>query len=171
MDVQVRARSLAARTGASIIVTLGGEGALLVSPDGRAEKVPPLSVAVRDTTGAGDTFNGVLATRLALGDNLGYAVRVASTAAALFRIGSGRRVRQVDTGGDDPAFAGSLLLLRHAAGRRRGVFLLVCNEWTGAYSTCAAPQRAAGPPCRRLRSREPMVALCEVADEDGLHPS
>ena len=95
---------------------------------------------------------------------------IASNAAALFRIGSGRRVRQIDTGGDDPAFAGSLLLLRHAAGRRHGAFLLVCDEWTGGYSACATPPRSGGPPCRRLRSKEPAVALCEAADENGLHP-
>ena len=106
MDVQVRARSLAARTGAPIIVTLGGEGALLVSPGGRAEKVPPLSVAVRDTTGAGDTFNGVLATRLALGDDLGYAVRVASAAAALSVSHSGARGGMPDAATIEAALRG-----------------------------------------------------------------
>ena len=95
---------------------------------------------------------------------------IASNAAALFRIGSGRRVRQIDTGGDDAALAGSLLLLKHAAGGRRGIFLLVCDGWTGDFSACATPPRAAGPPCRRLRSAPPPVWACEAADEDGLHP-
>jgi ribokinase len=36
-----------------------------------------------DTTGAGDTFNGVLAARLAAGDQLAAAVAVAVVAAAL----------------------------------------------------------------------------------------
>ena len=95
---------------------------------------------------------------------------IASNAAPLFRIAAGRRVRQVDVGGDDAAFSGSLLLLRHAAAQRRGIFVLVCNEWTGAYSACAAAPRAAGPPCRRVRSARPAVAVCDAADEDGLHP-
>jgi hypothetical protein len=95
---------------------------------------------------------------------------IASNAAALFRIGTDRRVRQIDTGGDDAAFAGSLLLLRHAAGRRRGIFVLVCDGATGDFSACATPPRAAGPPCRRVRSAPPAVWVCEAADEDGLHP-
>lgn len=77
------ARALLARTGAPIVVTLGSEGALVLSPDGSAEQVPPRPAEVRDTTGAGDTFNGVLAARLAGGDVLGAAVRFATVAASL----------------------------------------------------------------------------------------
>ena len=95
---------------------------------------------------------------------------IASNAATLFRIGAGRHVRELEVGGDDLAFAGSLLLLRHAAGQRRGIFVLVCDEWTLEYSACATPARAAGPPCRRVRSAPPLVAVCEASDEDGLHP-
>jgi ribokinase len=65
------------------MVTMGGQGALIVSPDGRAEHFPAPPVVVRDTTGAGDTFNGVLAARLAAGDNLGMAVRAAVVAASI----------------------------------------------------------------------------------------
>jgi ribokinase len=45
--------------------------------------VPAPTVSVRDTTGAGDTFNGVLAARLAAGDSLADAAPVAVMAAAL----------------------------------------------------------------------------------------
>ena len=45
--------------------------------------VPSQKVVVRDTTGAGDTFNGVLATWLAQGAMLGEAVKVAVVAASL----------------------------------------------------------------------------------------
>lgn len=78
-----RARRLMRGTGAPVVVTLGGAGAEILTPSGRAECVPALSVEVRDTTGAGDTFNGVLAARLAAGNGLAEAVRVAVAAASL----------------------------------------------------------------------------------------
>jgi ribokinase len=78
-----RARTLSARTGAPVVVTLGGDGALVLVPDGDVEHVPPRPVSVRDTTGAGDTFNGVLTTRLAAGERLSAAVDVATVAASL----------------------------------------------------------------------------------------
>jgi ribokinase len=81
--VTERARRLADVSGAPVVVTIGGDGALIVSPDGRAEHLPAPPAAVRDTTGAGDTFNGVLAARLAAGDHLGVAVRTAIVAASI----------------------------------------------------------------------------------------
>ncbi|TCK27608.1 ribokinase [Pseudonocardia endophytica] len=77
------ARALNARSRAPVVVTLGGDGALLVDPDGGAEHVAALPATVRDTTGAGDTFNGVLAATLASGTSLREAVTDANTAAAL----------------------------------------------------------------------------------------
>lgn len=77
------ARRIQARTGAPVVVTLGGDGALLVDTSGGVEHVPAHPTTVRDTTGAGDTFNGVLAARLAAGDPLAAAVRVAVAAASL----------------------------------------------------------------------------------------
>ncbi len=79
----VRAVGLAARTEAAVIVTLGGEGALVVEPGGIVEHLPPRPTTVCDTTGAGDTFNGVLAARLAAGAGLLDAARAANVAAAL----------------------------------------------------------------------------------------
>jgi ribokinase len=70
-------------TGAPVVVTLGGDGALAMAPDGWAEHLRSPATTVRDTTGAGDTFNGVLATRLASGDRLAAAVRTAMVAASL----------------------------------------------------------------------------------------
>jgi ribokinase len=78
-----RARGLAERTGAPVVVTLGGDGVLVATPDGEAEHVAPRPTSVRDTTGAGDTFNGVLAARLAAGDDVAGAVRTANVAASL----------------------------------------------------------------------------------------
>jgi ribokinase len=79
----VRAVGLAARTGAPVVVTLGGEGVLVVGPGQHVEHLPPHPATVRDTTGAGDTFNGVLAAHLAAGVDLGGAARAANVAAAL----------------------------------------------------------------------------------------
>jgi ribokinase len=86
-----RAVGLAARTGAPVVVTLGGEGALLVGAGGEVEHLPPHPATVRDTTGAGDTFNGVLAANLAAGADLTEAARAANAAAALSVAHAGAR--------------------------------------------------------------------------------
>jgi ribokinase len=56
---------------------------LVVTGDGVSRQVAAPPVVVRDTTGAGDTFNGVLAARLAGGDDLATAVPYAVAAASL----------------------------------------------------------------------------------------
>ncbi|MFC5948416.1 PfkB family carbohydrate kinase [Pseudonocardia lutea] len=90
--VEARAAALARRTTAEVVVTLGGEGVLVVDPDGGAEHVPAHPAPqVRDTTGAGDTFNGVLAAGLAAGESVARAVRRAVVAAALSVAESGAR--------------------------------------------------------------------------------
>ena len=68
---------------AAVVVTLGGEGALVVEPGGLVEHLPPRPATVCDTTGAGDTFNGVLAAQLAAGATLLDAARAANVGAAL----------------------------------------------------------------------------------------
>ncbi|WP_433782737.1 PfkB family carbohydrate kinase [Actinomycetospora sp. CA-101289] len=75
------AQGLRERTGAPVVVTLGGDGVLVV--DAEPQRLPPEPATVRDTTGAGDTFTGVLAARLAAGDDLLTAVTTANRAAAL----------------------------------------------------------------------------------------
>ena len=78
-----RSGSPSADARAPVVVTLGGEGALVVEPaDGRAPAAAP-APTVRDTTGAGDTFNGVLAAHLAAGATLLDAARAANVGAAL----------------------------------------------------------------------------------------
>jgi ribokinase len=81
--VPAGARAVLARSHGPVVVTLGGDGAVILRADREPEPVPSQPVTVRDTTGAGDTFNGVLAARLAAGNELGDAVRVATAAAAL----------------------------------------------------------------------------------------
>ncbi|HYI20498.1 MAG TPA: PfkB family carbohydrate kinase [Solirubrobacteraceae bacterium] len=75
--------ALAARTGAPVVVTLGAGGALLVAPGGPVRRFPARVADVVDTTGAGDAFNGALAWRLALGEELEDAVPYAVAAAGL----------------------------------------------------------------------------------------
>jgi ribokinase len=72
---------LAQRLGRPTVVTLGGDGALVVA-DGRAERISAPVVDVVDTTGAGDTFCGALAAALAGGAELTEAARAAVAAAA-----------------------------------------------------------------------------------------
>jgi ribokinase len=82
-ELEEAARSIAVRSGAPVVVTLGAKGALVVDAGGHVEQVATRQVAVVDTTGAGDVFNGVLATRLGAGDHLIDAVRAATDAASL----------------------------------------------------------------------------------------
>jgi ribokinase len=82
---------LAARHAGAILVTQGAAGALLVE-GGREERFPGHAVdEVIDTTGAGDTFNGVLAAWLAGGSSLPDAVRAANLAAAMSVATAGAR--------------------------------------------------------------------------------
>jgi len=67
----------------ALVVTRGAEGATAYLADGSDITVPPLSVEPVDTTGAGDTFVGVLAAGLDGGLALEPALRRASAAAAL----------------------------------------------------------------------------------------
>ncbi|MGD9702658.1 MAG: ribokinase [Acidimicrobiia bacterium] len=71
------------RSGVSaVVVTEGARGARLVTSDGET-RVKPFAVTAIDTTGAGDTFCGALAARLAAGRHLEQALTWASAAAAL----------------------------------------------------------------------------------------
>ena len=80
-DPAAAARALQRRTGAPVLVTTGADGALLVTGDGAVE-IPAPAVEVVDTTGAGDTLNGVLAAGLVEGLDLETAGRRAVEAAS-----------------------------------------------------------------------------------------
>jgi ribokinase len=81
-DVAARARALSRLSGAPVIVTRGGEGVLIADDEEVVELAAPAATVV-DTTGAGDTFNGVLVARLAAGDDLRRAAELAVAAASI----------------------------------------------------------------------------------------
>ncbi len=74
--------ALAGRLGRTVIATLGPEGAIAAGPEG-VIRVPALPVIPVDTTGAGDTFAGVLAAFLDEGRDLGTAMAYAAVAGSL----------------------------------------------------------------------------------------
>ena len=84
------ARSLLTRDGQSVVVTLGGRGAVAWA-QGRAIAVPGKTVTPVDTTGAGDCFVGAVAAQIALGVTLGPALEYANIAASICvqRMGAG----------------------------------------------------------------------------------
>jgi ribokinase len=89
-EIAAGARELLAR-GARVAVTLGPEGCLLVDASGRILLPARSPEHVIDTTGAGDTFSGVLAGWLAEGSDLANAVRAANAAAGLSVRAAGAR--------------------------------------------------------------------------------
>ncbi|GEM_PF-720773 len=94
---------------------------------------------------------------------IGADTLVASNAAVLFRIGALRAARQLDVGGGDGDFAGSLALLAAAAGKRPSTFILVCNEWTWRFAACGAAPGPPSPACVAVRLAAPRVAECAPA--------
>jgi len=81
-DAARAAAAVRARGAGTAILTLGERGALADGPQGRLH-APALELAVVDTTGAGDAFNGALAVALAERRSLAAALRFANVAAAL----------------------------------------------------------------------------------------
>ena len=80
-DLDICGRLLELGVG-KVILTRGAEGATIVASDGTVH-VDAFSVDVVDSTGAGDAFNGTLATSLAEGASLHDAVRRAAAGGAL----------------------------------------------------------------------------------------
>lgn len=80
---EAAARRLHAMGAGGVVVTLGGQGALLLH-EGRASHHPVVRAAeVVDTTGAGDAFNGGFAVALAEGRTPKEAVRFGSVTAGI----------------------------------------------------------------------------------------
>jgi ribokinase len=87
---------LARRLRQGLVVTRGAAGALAILRDGTRIEVPALAIEPVDTTGAGDTFVGVLAAALDLGSTLETALRRASAAAGLTCLARGAQPAMPD---------------------------------------------------------------------------
>ena len=87
-DPTTAARRLSEATSAPVIITLGGDGALLVDV-GEPLKLAPYRVHSIDATGAGDAFNGIFAARLAAGAPLRESLDWAMAGAALSTLAVG----------------------------------------------------------------------------------
>lgn len=68
--------------GGTLVTTMGGQGAVVVSPS-LCVHVPAWPARAVDTTGAGDAFNGAFAAALAEGKDIVSAVSFAAAAAAI----------------------------------------------------------------------------------------
>jgi ribokinase len=82
LSAGTNAASLRAAVGADVVMTLGGDGLSAATGDGIFD-LPVHTVAVVDTTAAGDCFTGVLAAGLDRGLSIADAIRRANVAAAL----------------------------------------------------------------------------------------
>lgn len=103
-------RYLGTASGATVIVTLGSAGCAVRLPDDAIERIaaPPVAEVV-DTTGAGDTFNGVLVASLACNPDLSAAVRTAVAAASLSVGAVGARAGMPDAAAIARSWPGSSL--------------------------------------------------------------
>jgi ribokinase len=89
-DAEGAGHKLHESTGASVLVTMGANGVLVVA-QGASVRLPAFPSAAVDTTGAGDVFNGALTAALASGTEFERAVRWAMAAAALSTTHAGAR--------------------------------------------------------------------------------
>ena len=105
-SVSITAAAVAVYTGAPVLVTLGAEGVLACTTDGTCTPIPARPARhVADTTGAGDTFNGVFAAGLAAGHDILSAAGRGVAAASLSVESAGARTSMPGTAAIDAALA------------------------------------------------------------------
>lgn len=120
-DPAVAAEALAQHSGAPVLVTAGARG-VFVAAAGRVGRIEAPQVTVRDTTGAGDTFSGVLAAGLSRGWALDRAARRATAAAALSVTKAGARggmprASEIESARDEEREGGVAIRIGPAANR------------------------------------------------------
>jgi len=94
IDPTDQARLLARVLGVAVLATLGGEGAILIRPNGHCIACPAMPLNPVDTTGAGDTFAGVFAAAMAAGEPMKRAMQAASVAAGIACTRAGAQIAQ-----------------------------------------------------------------------------
>ncbi len=97
--------SVARRLRQGLVITRGGAGAVAHLPNGGVINVPALPIAPVDTTGAGDTFVGVLAAALDDNASTEIALRRASAAAGLACLARGAQSGMPGAAAIDAAMA------------------------------------------------------------------
>ena len=90
----VQLQVLATRFALTAVLTLGARGVLACTAQGEVLELPAHPVEVVDTTGAGDTFAGVLVAALIEGKTLREALALASVAAGIACTRPGAQVAQ-----------------------------------------------------------------------------
>jgi ribokinase len=105
-DATETVRGLADRLGPTVVATLGPRGAVAATPAGETVAVPALPVTPVDTTGAGDTFAGVLGAALDAGLPLEPAMRRAAVAGSLACTKVGAQLSMPTAAEIDSALAG-----------------------------------------------------------------
>ena len=88
IDWQSLARAVQLFGFESVVITLGGEGSVVVDK-GKATRIQPVFVDVRDTTGCGDAFMGTVLAGLASDFTLVRAAKLASYVAAYATLSEG----------------------------------------------------------------------------------
>lgn len=87
-DPRSAARAIAATCGTTVVVTLGGSGAMAFAPGG-GWRIGALRLKPVDTTAAGDAFVGAFAAAVDAGADLAAALHLASVAGGLACLGEG----------------------------------------------------------------------------------
>jgi ribokinase len=82
-SLEEAARIIAAEGRVTCVATAGAAGAIAFGPEGTRHHAAALDIRPVDTTGAGDTFVGILAAEVAAGSALIDALRLASIGASL----------------------------------------------------------------------------------------
>jgi len=104
-DCADAARAIAMSRSLTAIVTLGARGAAALLPDGSVLRVAARSLEPVDTTGAGDTFVGILAAGLAEARPLAEALERACLGASLACLGLGAQTAMPDAAALDDALS------------------------------------------------------------------